>query len=292
MHRLPPVLLTAVFLLSGGAGAETPRALRLVTFNLLHGGFSVGGGGDGQHLEERLAMTTEELRSLAPDVIGLQEASAGGTRGDVAARLGAALGVHHVRAPAGYRWIGRLAALAIGFDEGPAIVSRFPITSWEALPVSPCDQWYGRVLLCAVVATPWGPLDVCSTHLAGNDCQLDAMAALLRDRRHRMPRVLTGDLNTTSEAPGMRRLLDGGGLLDTFRAANPEAPGLTVWQPVRAEKPAVRRRVDFILVARGDGQAPQVRASRLVLDTPRRAGDGKPLWPSDHYGVLTEVDLF
>jgi hypothetical protein len=61
---------------------------------------------------------------------------------------------------------------------------------------------------------------------------------------------------------------------------------------VRAEKPAVRRRVDFVLVAGVDGRRPRVDASRVILDTPGRAADGDPLWPSDHYGVLSEVELF
>jgi hypothetical protein len=36
----------------------------------------------------------------------------------------------------------------------------------------------------------------------------------------------------------------------------------------------------------------RVRASRVVLDTPRRLEDGKILWPSDHYGVLAELEVF
>ena len=31
---------------------------------------------------------------------------------------------------------------------------------------------------------------------------------------------------------------------------------------------------------------------RLVLNTPRCLPDGKTLWPSDHYGVAAEIELF
>jgi hypothetical protein len=34
-----------------------------------------------------------------------------------------------------------------------------------------------------------------------------------------------------------------------------------------------------------------VRESRVVLATPARRADGSTLWPSDHYGVLAELDL-
>jgi hypothetical protein len=32
-------------------------------------------------------------------------------------------------------------------------------------------------------------------------------------------------------------------------------------------------------------------SSRIVLNTPERRPDGSTLWPSDHYGVLAEIDL-
>jgi hypothetical protein len=35
----------------------------------------------------------------------------------------------------------------------------------------------------------------------------------------------------------------------------------------------------------------RVRASRVVLDTPGRLANGGVLWPSDHYGVLADLDL-
>jgi hypothetical protein len=34
-----------------------------------------------------------------------------------------------------------------------------------------------------------------------------------------------------------------------------------------------------------------VLSSRVVLDKPERRRDGSTLWPSDHYGVLADVEL-
>ena len=271
-------------------GADPPRPLRVVTYNVLHGGFGLRG--DGQHLEERLAMAIDALRGLDVDLIGLQEASSGRRRGDVAGRLAAALGLHHVRAPAGYRWMGRLASWAMGFDEGPAVLSRFPIVAWDVVPVNACDRWYGRVLLCATLDTPRGPLDACSAHTGSSTCQLRSLTRVLQERRGRAPLILMADLNSTPDTSGVKRLLVDAGLVDTFRTANPDAPGFTVWQPVRAAAPAARRRVDYVLVAPGPGAPVHVRASRVILDRPGRGADGKVLWPSDHYGVLSEVEVF
>ena len=65
-----------------------------------------------------------------------------------------------------------------------------------------------------------------------------------------------------------------------------------MWQPVRVEAPAARRRVDYVLVAPGADAPVRVRASRVILDQPGRGADGKALRPSDHYGVLSEVEVF
>lgn len=204
--------------------AEPPRPLRIVSFNLLHGVVSSARIGDGEHLEERLAMAIAGLRALDADVIGLQEASVATDRGDVAARVADALGYHHVRASSGWRWMGWMARTFLGFEEGPAIVSRFPITS------------------------------------AGSEG-----ARFLRETLH---------------------------MRDTFHVANPRAEGLTVWQPVRDPERRVSKRVDFVLASPAPDATLRVLDSRVVLDQPGTASDGAPLWPSDHYGVLSELALF
>jgi len=99
-----------------------------------------------------------------------------------------------------------------------------------------------------------------------------------------------GDLNATEQSKGIRNLIAALGLVDTFREANPAAPGFTVWQPVWLERPFASRRVDFILLAPGAHTRGRVVASRVVLNHPSRT-QGRVLWPSDHYGVLSEVEI-
>lgn len=261
----------------------------MVSFNLYHGGVASVRWGDGDLLERRLGMVVEQLRQIDADVIGVQEASAGRDRGDVAARVAAELGYHHVRAAAGWRWMAWLVHAALGFDEGPAVLSRFPIVSSRATALATCGLGYRRMLVCARVAAPAGPLDVCSAHTSASACEHRSLAAALRRRDPSVPLVLTGDLNARPDARGIRGLERKLGLVDAFATANPGAPGFTVWQAPRESRPTATRRVDYVLARPGKRGALRVAASWIVLRTPGRGPDLRMLWPSDHYGVLAEL---
>ena len=58
-------------------------------------------------------------------------------------------------------------------------------------------------------------------------------------------RRVMGDLNTGETARVLGAFRDHG-FVDLFRAANPGAPGLTVWQRIEAPSPTVFRRVDYV----------------------------------------------
>lgn len=279
--------------------ATTPAAgatLRIVTLNLYHGGPTSGLWGDDGDLERRLAMVVRELRALGPDIVGLQEASWGWRRGSVAARLAEALGLHHhVYVPTTTRvlpvpLLGHVVIWAMNFSEGPAVLSRFPIVEQEIHDLPRCvKRWDPRVLVRAEVQTPSGRLDVYTTHVSRDDCQLARIGAIVGSRRD-AGAVLTGDLNTAEGAPALRAMLAATGLVDAFRAVNPTAPGPTVWQRIRAAEPTASRRVDYVLVRAAAGGDLRVVGSRVILDRPEVTDDG-PLWPSDHYGVMADVEL-
>lgn len=293
MLRLGGLLLVLMVAVPAATRADE-RALRLVTFNLLHGGPWSSFTGDDQDLESRLAMTIAELRALQPDLVALQESAVTRRRGDVAARIADALGLAHVHARAtervfGPRLLGRLIVGALGFVEGPAILSRFPITSTEIFDLPRCQRRFDpRVALRAEVRTPAGPLAVFSTHTTRDDCQTRRVAELALAEDGRVT-IVMGDLNTGETAPALAVFRDHG-FVDLFRAANPAAPGLTVWQRIDASVPTVGRRVDYVFLRPGGGLAADVVSSRVVLNAPRPRGSGV-LWPSDHYGVFAEVEL-
>jgi endonuclease/exonuclease/phosphatase family metal-dependent hydrolase len=270
--------------------------LIVVTFNLLHGGPWSEWTGDDQKLERRFEIVATELARLHPDVVALQEASVGRRRGDVAARLAERLGMHYVHAPATdrvfpVRFLGRLAVGIVGFSEGPAILSRFPIVDAQTIELPRCRHWYDpRVVLAATVQTPQGDLHVYSTHTTRDDCQLERVGGIVAERRNGLPSLLMGDLNTGEKMVAIDALR-ASGFVDAFRTANPDAFGATVWQPIDSPAALASRRVDYILLLPGRDVRAHIAASRVVLSTPRRADDGSALWPSDHYGVLATIDL-
>ena len=280
------ITLGAVLVVLGFA-APAP-ALRVVTFNMLHGGLDSGLRGNGQHLDLRLELAATELGVLDADVIALQEASVGRGRGDLADRLGAKNGLPHVVLAAPGDWITRLAAAALGFAEGPALVSRLPVRGFRSQRLDRCGETLRRALVCAEIGSEAGPVTACSTHVDGSACQLASLASALSDACPAGPLVLMGDLNTTSDSPGLRALVDQLGLVDVFRSVNASAPGFTVWQPVTEPRKVARRRVDYILVRPGGGRTLAARTSQVVLDRPHETRVGT-LWASDHYAVVADL---
>lgn len=275
-----------------------PRPLRVVTLNLLHAGPWSGWRGDTTALETRLRMVTEELRGLAPDVIAVQEASRTRRAGVIAGRLADALGYHYVFEPATsyltpVPLLNRLVVAMLGFSEGPAVISRFPIAGRHVYELPRCrNRLDPRILLRADLTTPWGPLAILTTHTNADPCQVEHIGEILRAEAPPGPFVLTGDFNMTETSAPMQALVRLGRLTDAFRAARPEAPGLTVYQRPWAPAPTVSRRVDFIFLGGVAGHDRHVCDSRIVVDTPRTDAEGRTLWPSDHYGVLADLGLF
>jgi len=268
-------------------GEEKP--LRVVSFNLYHGGVTSVRWGDGDLIEQRLRMVATQLGQIGADVAGVQEASVGPDRGDVAARLAGELGFRHVWAGTGWRWAPWVVRAALGFEEGPGVLSRFPIVSWNATELAACGAGYRRMVVCARVSAPWGPVDVCSAHTSASLCEHRSLVAALRRRDASVPLVLTGDLNARPEERAIRVLVRKLGLVDAFAAANPGAPGFTVRQAPRESRPTAQRRVDYVLVRPAKGGTLRIAASWIVLRTPDRGPDLRMLWPSDHYGVLADL---
>lgn len=295
-RSLTTALLVASLTASAHAEPALP-AVRVVTLNVLHGGALSGWTGNDQHLDARLDLVSDALEVLHPDVVALQEASWSRGRGEVASRLAGRLGMNHVYAPASTRifgatWLNRVATAFMNFTEGPSILSRFPIVRWEAHKLPECGRRFEpRVLLFAELDTAWGRLPIFSTHTAGDACHTRAVAELVHDRRGDLPGVLMGDLNAVESSAALSALTREAGFVDAFRAAHPEAPGFTVWQPVTVPDRRAFRRVDYVLVVPGRAFPGAVMGSRVVVDVPGRLPDGTVLWPSDHYGVLADVEI-
>jgi len=306
MNRVFPILLWLAFTLLfwsptawAESGQEESSRLRVLTYNLLHDGAWSGFFENGTHLEERLDMSIQELQRLQPDVIALQEASDSRKHGNVPQRIAEALGYQMVFEPAtqhisGIGFLDRLITSAIGFKEGPAILSRYPIVASEVYDLPRCQRRMDpRILLRAEISAPDGPIQVFSAHTAkGDECQLTRVGEVFREHRGTGRAILMGDLNTGEQSPVLTEWQKEPGLIDAFRVANPGISGGTVWQNIHVEWPTADRRVDFIfLLDGGTGDRPVVRSSRLAFDQPGRLPNGDALWPSDHRSVLADIEL-
>jgi endonuclease/exonuclease/phosphatase family metal-dependent hydrolase len=275
--------------------AEGPMPISVLTINVLHGGHWSGFAGDGQRLERRVELIAEQLAALHPDVIALQEAVVSRRLGDIPERLARRLGLHLVYAPAtthifGNSPLSRLVVGALGFREGPAVLSRFPILESEVYELPRClRRLEPRVLLRARVDAPRGPLDVFSVHAARDACQVRRVSELVAQHRRELPSILMGDFNAAETADAIRTLTEDAGFVDAYRRANPDAIGATVRQQIDAPESTVRRRIDYVFLVPGREVHGEVVSSRVVLDVPHRFPDGRTLWPSDHYGVLAEL---
>jgi endonuclease/exonuclease/phosphatase family metal-dependent hydrolase len=296
-----PLFTVCLFLFTPAgtaAGEDTSAPLRVLTYNVLHDGPWSGFIDQGTDLEERLDMTIRELKALQPDIIALQEASESRRHGHVPKRIAEALGFHVIFAPAtdrvfGLRPLDRLIVTLLGFQEGSAILSRFPINTWEVYELPRCvRRWDPRIVLRVELNTPNGPITVISTHAApGGDCQLQRIGEWLMEKQRGRPAIVMGDLNATEDSSVLVHWREHNGFVDAFRERHRDVDGATVWQQIHTPESTVSRRVDYIFLVQGSEQAMEVRDSRLVLDRPDRRPAGSFLWPSDHRGVWAEIHL-
>ena len=302
-HRLTRVFLPVCLLLLPTAEAAVPvkegmRPLRVITFNLLHDGAASGFFDGRTRLEERLDMAIRELKGLDPDIVAVQEASDSRRHGNVPERLAKALDFYVVFEPAtqhvfGLRPLDWLIIGIMGFKEGSAILSRFPIGTSHVHELPRCRKWLEpRIMLEAAIETTWGPLHVFSAHTGrGDECQMERVGEIVRGHVGSGPSLLMGDFNTQETSNALTALRSEAGFVDVFRVANPETNGPTVWQRIESSEPTVSRRVDFILLLNGRESTTSVRTSRIVFNRPGHLTDGTVLWPSDHYGVFAEIEI-
>jgi endonuclease/exonuclease/phosphatase family metal-dependent hydrolase len=253
--------------------------VRLATFNLLNGASLTDGS-------VSAAQLAESVRSLRPDVVGLQEVDRGQSRSQGADQTAAAAGALRTKyfrfaaaliGTPGGRWRAAADEDQDGTEPayGVGLVSRWPVRSWHVvrLPAAPVRSpivlpgtrqliWLRdepRVGLAAVVETPSGPVTVATTHLSfvplWNGRQLRMLTAALA--RLPGPRVLLGDLNLP---PPLPRLLTGWQVLARTRTYPADQP---------------RIQLDHAL---GSGALPPVTA----VEAPRLA-------VSDHRALLVEL---
>jgi endonuclease/exonuclease/phosphatase family metal-dependent hydrolase len=269
---------------TGGGRAEGP--LRVLSLNMLHGFPRF------RQLDDRLELIAAEIGRTGADIVCLQEVPWSWRAGDGLRRLGTLTGMNYLGLRAnGNRW-------AILFEEGVAILSRFPLVDALAEELAPRAGFFQhRVVLKATAATPDGELDVYVTHLTHNNPEANrAQAAALQalvGRTARNPAIVAGDLNAKPDSAQIERLSSV--WLDSYRAANPEDAGFTCCiddlnaRDGGAAGEQLAKRIDYVFLVPGASRDLNVRSATRVFDQPVRL-DGGWLWASDHAGLLVELD--
>jgi endonuclease/exonuclease/phosphatase family metal-dependent hydrolase len=254
--------------------------LRIMSLNVLHDFPRF------QHLSRRLDLIAAEIRRQDADIVCLQEVPWTLRLGSAAGYLAGRTGLNYLYLRAnGNRW-------AILFEEGEAILSRFPLRDPAVVELRPAPGLFEhRVALHATAVTPWGDLRVFATHLTTGDPGLNqGQAAALQSfvaATGSGPAVVAGDFNAAEDSPQIQALADV--WIDTYRAANPGGPGLTCCiDDLAAQSADLTERIDYLFLV-PDGQA-RVASSQKVLDKPVWVGDGWQ-WASDHVGLLTTIFL-
>jgi endonuclease/exonuclease/phosphatase family metal-dependent hydrolase len=249
--------------------------------------------------EVREPLLRRELGLLAPDLVALQEVDSGGEGGNQAAELLGPLGyqVDYEPRSGDYR-----------ADPGIAVASRRPILARElielphggaALAVRLDVDGEGFWFCNAVPMRPWPGQE---GEREDEVIALDEALTALADGDTRPP-VLAGDFDATPDAASIRFLSGLQSLkghdtawYDAWTVAGDGSPGWT-WSsdnlyvaPFTAAvfaQPVHHRRIDYVFVGSPFRWRPRVvvRSCEVVC---RGTADAAP---SDHWGVLADLDL-
>jgi endonuclease/exonuclease/phosphatase family metal-dependent hydrolase len=256
----------------------------------------------------RTKAINQEVRRLAPDLVSLQEVIRGPDRNQLD-ELIAGTDLH------GTHQADALSYMPPYSDRygGTAVATRWPHTTlevldmriagasdvpWCTIAVTVPIPGEGDVLFIGMTAA-W-PLDA----EAVREQQAIALTDLDARHRQKLPTIVAGDFNATSDAASIRYLrglqslqgrsvhyhdaweIAGDGPGHTWTTENPNTRKVVdavVRQPKR------HQRIDYVFIGswhqHRDAQC-QVRSAAVAFDQPI---DG--VWASDHYGVVVDVDI-
>jgi endonuclease/exonuclease/phosphatase family metal-dependent hydrolase len=173
----------------------------------------------------------------------------------------------------------------IGFEEGLAVFSRFPLKAPRIQQLEPSFKpFVHRLVLGAEVETPQGDLPVFSVHLSLLPSHNAAQVQLLQDWVTSIAgdrsALIGGDFNAHEHAAQITDMRQT--WLDVYRHIHPKTEGATHELRVFSKGRARRRRLDYIFLFPGDRRWEVLEARHL--DAP----DGPH---SDHRAVLARLKL-
>jgi endonuclease/exonuclease/phosphatase family metal-dependent hydrolase len=264
-------------------GEKWGEVIRIVSLNMLHGhpGF--------EYLPQRLALIAAEINRLDADIVLLQEVPWISKTGNGAAYLAEQTGMNYAYVRAnGNRW-------AIFFEEGEAILSRYPLTNLTYTELEPqAGTFEHRVVLHATALTPSGKLDLFVTHLTNvegaiNQAQAESARAFVESTATGNA-VIAGDFNAGEDEAHMVSLAET--WADSFRTLHPEDPGYTsaIDDLKAGPEESLEKRIDYVFVLPMGENPVNILSAEVVFDRPFYTEDGW-LWASDHAGVMVRLEM-
>lgn len=244
--------------------------------------------------EERLLAIREGMKTVDPDVIGLQEVL-NYPGFDQNALITDGLGYH-------VAW--SQSSANHGYPVGNAIFSKWPILEHRAFPLPSGGTDETRILVYALIDAPFGKLPFFTTHLNWKlhhghirQLQVRALADIIEELcplDSGFPPVVTGDFNAGPEADEIRFMKGHTGLggpcvcyADSYELVGEAAAGATFSKTNPFAEPLrePERRIDYVFVRGPDdsGRGEPIE-SQVVWN---RSFDGA--FPSDHYGVVATI---
>lgn len=251
----------------------------------------------GPRWQERQPGILETIRRFTPDLVGLQEVW--GTEAVTQAdELADALGMYAVFAAPSYPVAPDAPERPdqAGVELGIALLSRWPITQYDAIAMPSRHRAWDPVVLKATVDHPAGPLPVlvaCLEHATIYSDDRLAQAALLADLATDpatdgpCPSLAMGDLNAAGDSAVLRPLREV--LIDAWVAGGGDSDAITLPSshpsaPLEAGPELVDQRIDHVFYRPGhEDQLVAVESVKIAGDPV----DG--FYPSDHRAVICDL---
>lgn len=277
---------------------QEPFRLRVVSLNVWALPFK------SKDTPARLAAIVRRLVELKVDIVGLQEVWLEESRQRIIAHAREASDLrHHHFFRSGIR------------DSGLLILSRFPIQevgfhrfrlSGRPERLADAEYYAGKGIGYVRLQTPVGEVDVYNTHLIAQDttdeqdpyrahrtaAAYEMVKFVSSQSRERNPVLLLGDLNMRPDQLGYKIVACTGSFRDSYLSVNPENTGHTRsgLNPYTPDEDPTR--IDYIFTKDGASVGLTTVVSSVIMDERPPVVDGRELAAySDHYGVLSEIEL-
>lgn len=304
--RLACLLLGLAALLAacggGGGGGGAKTQLLVMDQNVLHGLIDEDPAAqDADRISERIELIAAALHDAQPDIVTLQEIvnTPGPGYPDVRQIILDALG------PEYHAVFGDFLGEELGAGAlGQMTVTRLVILSSENKKVSQI-----RSVVRTTVQTDEGPLSIYNVHLEGTGAvlptgedeaitEMQNVIDFVEATRNGGPAIVAGDFNAEPDDPSIQRFLQAG-FFDALATAGDATcdragdPGCTNSAIPLGDNPdrLVDKRIDYIFLLPGDNVSIGTDDATLFDNEPVDIGGGHTLWPSDHIGVRTIVQL-